>query len=203
MPRCRNAGSSFTERGAESQSLWFGRTRTHPWSRTGLGVTAAHQLDEFLRCRVVAAVAALLRHRATISGPLDLGSVGSFEPLFRRIVGPGLVANIDTAHDDNPLPNFKSQRTATAKGCMRFVWVGRGATSVQVRRAGQGAFSTRERLKKSPRRTRCRYFPLLRAADCDPRCPIHWPAREQPSAERQAGCHRLSRSPGRRSGQRH
>ena len=68
-------------------------------------------------------------------------------PPFRRIVGPGLVANIDTAHDDYPLPNFKSQRAATAKGCMRFVWVVRRATSVQVRRAGQGAFSTRERLK--------------------------------------------------------
>lgn len=65
--------------------------------RSGLGLTAAYQLHEFLRSRSVAAVALLLRHGATNPGPLR----------FRLtwFAGRGFLANIDVAiaHDDYPL----------------------------------------------------------------------------------------------------
>src|SRR5258705_12406038 len=71
-PRSRNAANSFNDRDLNdiSLSLPWGGTRAYPWFRPGFGVAAAHQLHEFLRCRYVAAVAALLRHGDTNPWPL-------------------------------------------------------------------------------------------------------------------------------------
>jgi hypothetical protein len=93
--------------------------RADPWLGPGFGVAAADQSHEFLRCRYVAAVAALLRHRTTNPYPFCFQGILVVDPRFERAVTPsqvlndrlsglagrGFIANIGgaTAHDCHPL----------------------------------------------------------------------------------------------------
>ena len=115
MPRFRNAVNSSSE---ASGSLALCRSRADPWLGSGIGIAAAHQLHEFLRSRLVAAVAALLRHRAANLRALGFQRILFVDPRLGRAVtsgqtvedrlagfaGRGFIANIDVAiaHDWNP-----------------------------------------------------------------------------------------------------
>src|SRR5882757_1272956 len=145
-PRSRNAANSFNDRNLNdiSLSLHWGGTRAHPSFRPGFGVAAAHQLHEFLWCRFVAAVAALLRHCDTNPWPLDFQGSLVVDSQIGRAVAPSqalndwlsgfagrsFVANIGgaTAHDCHPLlklghnaqpPGMVAGRPAESAAAMR------------------------------------------------------------------------------------
>jgi hypothetical protein len=120
MPGFRNAASSFIDRDLNEgiRKLSLHGSGAHPGLGPGPGVAVAHQLDELLRSRDVAAIATLQRHGAANPWSLQPGGIGSVDPQVRRAIGCGhvldpppaglagcdMTANIDVAvaHDCFP-----------------------------------------------------------------------------------------------------
>jgi hypothetical protein len=104
-------------------------------------------MDEFLRRRLVAEVATLLRHRGRNPRPFRLEGIWSVDPQLAGLAGRGFIANIDVAiaHDKNPLlPDYNAQ--LPGKVAAPSDWVGRSNASVHGSRAAEGLI-TREKLK--------------------------------------------------------
>ena len=120
-PRFRNAVNSFSRPGVRSRirlaGLPFDRIGIlADLRRRGLALAASDQLNEFLRCRNIAAkLAALLRHGATNAR----GVRGRIDPPFGRagFAGRGCIANIEVAitHDCCPLFEEGRQRASSRK----------------------------------------------------------------------------------------